>query len=182
MGTFGVIPPHSVTYMEAACSFNEPIELHPFAFRTHAHTHGQSLVNTGETLKSCFLLSKTSETFVYFSVYRLFRFSYLSGLLLRFYCSIVYWLACWTFSWEIWGSNSRQDRNCFGISAPFAPHISNTLRRSDDEEESFIFTKMWLWHVWILKSFLKFWVGCLPSASFLCHAGALRIATIGKII
>lgn len=41
MGTFGVIPPHSVTYMEAACSFNEPIELHPFAFRTHAHTHGQ---------------------------------------------------------------------------------------------------------------------------------------------
>lgn len=115
MGTFGVIPPHSVTYMEAACSFNEPIELHPFAFRTHAHTHGQSLVNTGETLKSCFLLSKTSETFVYFSVYRLFRFSYLSGLLLRFYCSIVYWLACWTFSWEIWGSNSRQDRNCLGF-------------------------------------------------------------------
>lgn len=41
MGTMGVIPPHSVTYMETACSFNEPIELHPFAFRTHAHTHGR---------------------------------------------------------------------------------------------------------------------------------------------
>lgn len=41
LGTLGQIPPHSTTYMETACSFNEPIVMHPFAFRTHAHTHGK---------------------------------------------------------------------------------------------------------------------------------------------
>ena len=27
--------------METACSYNEPMKLHPFAFRGHAHKHGQ---------------------------------------------------------------------------------------------------------------------------------------------
>jgi len=40
MGTDGEIPPHSTTYMETACSYNEPVVMHPFAYRTHAHTHG----------------------------------------------------------------------------------------------------------------------------------------------
>jgi Copper type II ascorbate-dependent monooxygenase, C-terminal domain len=43
MGTGGQIPPHSVTYMETACSYVEPFVMHPFAFRTHAHIHGRSL-------------------------------------------------------------------------------------------------------------------------------------------
>jgi len=42
MGTDGEIPPHSTTYMETACSYNEPVVMHPFAYRTHAHTHGLS--------------------------------------------------------------------------------------------------------------------------------------------
>jgi peptidylglycine monooxygenase len=41
MGTGGEIAPHSTVYMETACSFNDPIVIHPFAFRTHAHTHGE---------------------------------------------------------------------------------------------------------------------------------------------
>jgi len=42
MGTDGEIPAHSTTYMETACSYNEPVVMHPFAYRTHAHTHGSS--------------------------------------------------------------------------------------------------------------------------------------------
>jgi peptidylglycine monooxygenase len=41
MGTGGEILPHSVTYMETACGYTEPFVMHPFAFRTHAHTHGR---------------------------------------------------------------------------------------------------------------------------------------------
>jgi len=41
MGTGGEIPAHTTVYMETACSYNEPFELHPFAFRGHAHRHGQ---------------------------------------------------------------------------------------------------------------------------------------------
>ncbi|XP_052796363.1 peptidylglycine alpha-hydroxylating monooxygenase-like isoform X2 [Mya arenaria] len=41
LGTSGSIPPNSVTYMETECSFNENFEVHPFAFRTHAHGLGQ---------------------------------------------------------------------------------------------------------------------------------------------
>lgn len=41
MGTGGEIPPYSVTYLETACSYREPFVMHPFAFRTHAHTHGR---------------------------------------------------------------------------------------------------------------------------------------------
>jgi hypothetical protein len=28
--------------MEAACGYDEPMVIHPFAFRTHAHTHGKA--------------------------------------------------------------------------------------------------------------------------------------------
>jgi peptidylglycine monooxygenase len=37
----GKILPHSTTYMETACPFEESLTLHPFAFRVHAHEHGQ---------------------------------------------------------------------------------------------------------------------------------------------
>lgn len=30
-----------VEYMETACELREDIVMHPFAFRTHAHTHGK---------------------------------------------------------------------------------------------------------------------------------------------
>ncbi|XP_064619933.1 probable peptidylglycine alpha-hydroxylating monooxygenase 1 isoform X2 [Lineus longissimus] len=40
LGTGGMIPGKSTVYMEAACDYDEPIVLHPFAYRTHAHTHG----------------------------------------------------------------------------------------------------------------------------------------------
>lgn len=49
MGTDGEIPPHSTTYMETACSYNEPVVMHPFAYRTHAHTHGR--VNAGYRIR-----------------------------------------------------------------------------------------------------------------------------------
>lgn len=37
----GKISPNSVTYMEAACKFQEPVTLHPFAFRVHTHKLGK---------------------------------------------------------------------------------------------------------------------------------------------
>lgn len=49
MGTDGEIPAHSTTYMETACSYNEPVVMHPFAYRTHAHTHGR--VNAGYRIR-----------------------------------------------------------------------------------------------------------------------------------
>lgn len=43
MGTGGRVEPHSITYMETACMFNEPndVIMYPFAYRVHAHTHGR---------------------------------------------------------------------------------------------------------------------------------------------
>ena len=31
-------------YMETACEINEDVVMHPFAFRTHAHTHGRLFI------------------------------------------------------------------------------------------------------------------------------------------
>ncbi|PAA74629.1 hypothetical protein BOX15_Mlig014389g3 [Macrostomum lignano] len=39
--TDGVIPAHSVTHMETSCSYDGQTTLHPFAFRTHTHSHGR---------------------------------------------------------------------------------------------------------------------------------------------
>jgi len=41
MGTGGRISPHSVEYMETACTINENKIIHPFAFRTHTHALGR---------------------------------------------------------------------------------------------------------------------------------------------
>lgn len=41
LSTDGRIPPHSTTYMESACSIDEPVDIHPFAYRVHAHAHGE---------------------------------------------------------------------------------------------------------------------------------------------
>jgi len=49
MGTDGEIPAHSTTYMETACTYNDPVVMHPFAYRTHAHTHGTSLTSDIDT-------------------------------------------------------------------------------------------------------------------------------------
>lgn len=39
--TDGVIRAHTTEDFEAACVIDEPVEMHPFAFRVHAHVHGQ---------------------------------------------------------------------------------------------------------------------------------------------
>jgi peptidylglycine monooxygenase len=39
--TDGVIPPQSRVYMEAACEYDGKVNLHPFAYRTHAHQLGE---------------------------------------------------------------------------------------------------------------------------------------------
>jgi len=49
MGTDGEIPAHSTTYMETACTYNDPVVMHPFAYRTHAHTHGTCLTSDIDT-------------------------------------------------------------------------------------------------------------------------------------
>ncbi|GAB1605137.1 probable peptidylglycine alpha-hydroxylating monooxygenase 1 [Argonauta hians] len=41
LGTAGVLPRRSTIYMETACLYNEKINLHPFSYRTHTHTHGK---------------------------------------------------------------------------------------------------------------------------------------------
>jgi peptidylglycine monooxygenase len=41
LGTGGEIAPKSNVFMETACSYDEPIDIHPFAYRVHAHTHGE---------------------------------------------------------------------------------------------------------------------------------------------
>merc|ERR1719244_511476 len=41
MGTGGRISPHSVEYMETACTIQENKVIHPFAFRTHTHALGR---------------------------------------------------------------------------------------------------------------------------------------------
>jgi peptidylglycine monooxygenase len=50
MGTGGQLAAHSTTYFETACSYNEPFVMHPFAYRTHAHTHGR--VNAGYRVRN----------------------------------------------------------------------------------------------------------------------------------
>ena len=40
LGTSGFAPRHSTTYFETACQMNDDREIHPFAFRTHAHQWG----------------------------------------------------------------------------------------------------------------------------------------------
>ncbi|XP_041369878.1 probable peptidylglycine alpha-hydroxylating monooxygenase 1 [Gigantopelta aegis] len=42
LGTMGSIPAHSTVYMETACPFpGKNLVIHPFAYRTHAHTLGR---------------------------------------------------------------------------------------------------------------------------------------------
>ncbi|XP_012147443.1 peptidylglycine-alpha-hydroxylating monooxygenase [Megachile rotundata] len=41
LGTSGVIPPRSTTYMETACTLKENKTIHPFAYRTHTHSLGK---------------------------------------------------------------------------------------------------------------------------------------------
>lgn len=41
LATGGDIPAQSTTYLETACPVEEDTVMHPFAYRVHAHTHGQ---------------------------------------------------------------------------------------------------------------------------------------------
>lgn len=41
LGTSGVIPGRSTTYMETACTIKENKTIHPFAYRTHTHSLGK---------------------------------------------------------------------------------------------------------------------------------------------
>jgi len=41
LATGGELPPQSTTYLETACPLHENVVMHPFAYRVHAHTHGQ---------------------------------------------------------------------------------------------------------------------------------------------
>ncbi|KAL5004013.1 hypothetical protein ScPMuIL_017469 [Solemya velum] len=50
MGTGGMVPKKSTVYMETACSFEENLVVFPFAYRTHAHTHG--MVTSGYRIRN----------------------------------------------------------------------------------------------------------------------------------
>ena len=41
VGTNGMIPARTTTYMEAACRLTTSLTIHPFAFRTHTHALGR---------------------------------------------------------------------------------------------------------------------------------------------
>lgn len=41
LGTAGQLPPKQFVHMESSCVIDEPVELHPFAFRTHTHKLGK---------------------------------------------------------------------------------------------------------------------------------------------
>ncbi|ELU10262.1 hypothetical protein CAPTEDRAFT_156752 [Capitella teleta] len=41
LGTNGELPAHTTVYMETACSYDYNFDIIPFAYRTHAHTHGK---------------------------------------------------------------------------------------------------------------------------------------------
>lgn len=43
LGTGGSIPPHHIEHMETTCRIEEPLVLHPFAFRTHTHKLGTAV-------------------------------------------------------------------------------------------------------------------------------------------
>lgn len=51
LGTGGELQAHQTVHMETACVIDEPVELHPFAFRTHTHKLGKAVsgwkVNNG---------------------------------------------------------------------------------------------------------------------------------------
>ncbi|KAH3837295.1 hypothetical protein DPMN_110680 [Dreissena polymorpha] len=49
LGTGGYIDAHTVTYMETECPFQEKFDVHPFAFRTHAH--GLGMVTSGYRIR-----------------------------------------------------------------------------------------------------------------------------------
>lgn len=41
VGSAGEIPAHSAAYWEGACEYDQPLTLHPFAFRVHTHYRGK---------------------------------------------------------------------------------------------------------------------------------------------
>ncbi|XP_014677235.1 PREDICTED: probable peptidylglycine alpha-hydroxylating monooxygenase 1 [Priapulus caudatus] len=43
MGTAGELAPHAETHMETACQIEDDIVMHPFAYRTHTHSHGTAV-------------------------------------------------------------------------------------------------------------------------------------------
>jgi peptidylglycine monooxygenase len=43
LGTAGSIPARSIEHMETTCLIEEPLVLHPFAFRTHTHKLGRAV-------------------------------------------------------------------------------------------------------------------------------------------
>jgi len=43
MATDGQIPPKNTEKLEVACVLDEPVEIHPFAFRVHTHRHGKKV-------------------------------------------------------------------------------------------------------------------------------------------
>jgi len=43
LATGGQIAAKSTENLEAACVINEPVEIHPFAFRVHTHRHGEKV-------------------------------------------------------------------------------------------------------------------------------------------
>lgn len=45
LGTGGRIPPHSKTYMESECTVTEKKTIYPFAYRTHTHSLGWSVID-----------------------------------------------------------------------------------------------------------------------------------------
>ncbi|XP_074650133.1 putative peptidylglycine alpha-hydroxylating monooxygenase 1 isoform X3 [Tubulanus polymorphus] len=49
MGTSGAISATSIVYMETACKYKDKIDIYPFAYRTHAHSHG--VVNSGYRIR-----------------------------------------------------------------------------------------------------------------------------------
>lgn len=44
MGTAGKLQPKSEEHMETACMIEDNVIMHPFAFRTHTHSHGTYFV------------------------------------------------------------------------------------------------------------------------------------------
>lgn len=50
LGTNGAIPAHKIVHMETACKIEQPVTLHPFAFRTHTHALGK--VVSGYVIKA----------------------------------------------------------------------------------------------------------------------------------
>lgn len=45
LGVGGLIPPKSQTHMETACQITEDKTIHPFAYRTHTHSLGKTMIS-----------------------------------------------------------------------------------------------------------------------------------------